>query len=175
MRAVRPTDHRGFSVLESMMACVLSTILVGVSCSAWIAFENAAAEVIARCDLAQEADLALAQLADDLRGATSGRPDTFRIEPGYDPELGVYMDPVIRYDDLVIQYEVVDGSLLRRVNPPDGGVMVLARHIERLAIRADYPMPGVWEFSIVGRLPVRERGQTDAELRRVFHLIAVMP
>lgn len=64
---------RGFTLTEIMIVSVLMSFLVVLLSSAWAGFGRPTAEVIARCRLAQEANLAAESLAIDLAGNLAGQ------------------------------------------------------------------------------------------------------
>lgn len=62
---------RGFTLIEIAVGGTISVLLAGLVARATIGFFRGAHLVMARAELASEANLAVAYLADDLRGATS--------------------------------------------------------------------------------------------------------
>ncbi|CAN5815893.1 hypothetical protein BH23PLA1_BH23PLA1_00920 [soil metagenome] len=68
IRIPGPTRGRGgFTLLEMSVAALLSALMAVLLANFWWGFQQASAEVIARCQLGKEADMAFVSIADDLR------------------------------------------------------------------------------------------------------------
>ncbi|SIO12548.1 hypothetical protein SAMN05444166_2587 [Singulisphaera sp. GP187] len=165
----RPLGRRkGFSLVELMVACVISVGLIAIMVSMTASFERSASEVIARCELAQEADFAMARLADDLRGFSSTRPETRTL----------FMAPEelqLIFGDRTITYSVQNETLIRSVDPGAEPDLIVAHHLQHLqALRID-PQEPIFKFSLTFALPFREQRATPLVLERSYHLIAVLP
>jgi len=100
-------DRRGVTLIEVMVSCFLTALLAYIVSNTWKAFDRAATGVIARCELVREADLALAYLADDLRGLASSRPSSRGIVVDSDGLHLIFQDRTILF---AVQS---DGRLLR--------------------------------------------------------------
>jgi hypothetical protein len=160
--------RNGFTLPEMVVACMMSVILVSILASMIGTFERGAAEVIARCELAQEADFAMARLADDLRGYNSARPQT----------RALYFDPdglQIIFGDRTISYAVQDGALVRSVEPQVEPASIVAHRFLQLHVQRVDPDEPLYEFSLTLGLPFVENRATQQGLERSFHLIAVLP
>ncbi len=66
--------RRGSTLVELVITTVLTVTFIYVVTVAFISFERAGDEVIARCSLAREADIAFTRMADDLRGTAFSVP-----------------------------------------------------------------------------------------------------
>jgi prepilin-type N-terminal cleavage/methylation domain-containing protein len=64
---------RGFTLVEMSVGLLMSSVLIGVTVEAWTCFHRVSVDVSERCRLAQEADLCLLRIAEDLR-AWNKRP-----------------------------------------------------------------------------------------------------
>ena len=160
--------RKGFSLVETMVACVMSVGLIAILVSMTATFERSAAEVIARCELAQEADLAMARLADDLRGLNSTRPETRTLFIA--PE-----ELQIIYSDRTITYSVQNETLIRSVEPGPEPDVIVAHHLQHLQVLRIDPQGPLFKFSLTFALPFREHRANHLSLERSYHLIAVLP
>ncbi len=68
------SPRRAFTVLEVMLVSGLMSLLVLLISGAWAGLVRPSADVIARCRVAQEANLAMECLARDLGGALADQP-----------------------------------------------------------------------------------------------------
>lgn len=168
LRPLPLVQRKGFSLVELMVACVMSVGLMAIMVSMTATFERSAAEAIARCKLAQEADLAMAQLADDLRGFNSTRPETRTLFIA--PE-----ELQIVFSDRTIIYSVQNETLVRSVEPGPEPDLIVAHYLQHLQVQRIDPPGPMFKFSLSFALPFRERRANPRVLERAYHLIAVLP
>ena len=164
----RSTRRAGFSLLETMVACVMSVVLVSILGSMIAAFERRRGRGDRRGELVQEADLTMTRLADDLRGLGSTRPETRTLF--YAPE-----DLQIIFSDRTISYTVQDQTLVRSVEPGVEPAAIVAHRVQHLQVRRIDPQGPLFEFSLTYALPFLENRAHNLVLERSFHLIAVLP
>lgn len=141
--------RRGFTLLELLVAAVLTTMLAAFLAGTWISIRRSVVNVDSRARIAQEANLALAALANDCCGSLAnpaGRlgteteyPFVGRMEPsgtqlwlcfdGGSPPNGVadWGPP-----DWVIYYEV-QGTSLVRFDQNAGTSYIVANHVQSLS------------------------------------------
>jgi hypothetical protein len=160
---------------------VLSTILVSIVAQSWSVFDRAAVQMLARAELVREADLAVTRLADDLRRVNTTGVGNY-VRWAYDED--------IRQFDLTvpngattesITYAVIEGVLVRQVDPPSGPSEPVAWNALDLEVRpAALPtvagQPGLYEVILrMGRGSVSENRRTGQALEREFRLLTVLP
>jgi prepilin-type N-terminal cleavage/methylation domain-containing protein len=143
----RPGLHDGFTVMEVMVVSALMSLLALFISGAWTGFGRTSADVIARCRVAQEANLAAETLARDfagcLPGQTAGPVDLGRlvgrsIHTGpslwlcYDGEpangMADWAGP-----DVVIVYDL-QSNKLRRTNQQTGASRVVADNVHEIQL-----------------------------------------
>ena len=164
----RSTRRAGFSLLETMVACVLSVVLVSILGSMIAAFD-ARGRGDRRGELVQEADLTMTRLADDLRGLGGlTRPETRTLF--YAPE-----ELQIIFSDRTISYTVQDQTLVRSVEPGVEPAAIVAHRVQHLQVLRIDPQGPLFEFSLTYALPFLENRADNLVLERSFHLIAVLP
>jgi type II secretory pathway pseudopilin PulG len=171
MIATRPAGsrpRRGFALIELLVACGMSAVLVYLVATAWGAFDRAAAQSIARSGLIREAELALARLADDLRGTASARPDT-RILIADTDVLQIV------FGDRTVTYMVAGDKLIREDTAAPGSSEIVAWSVVGLLttrVVADGPL---YEFRLTLGTSLDENRATGQALRRTFTLAATLP
>jgi hypothetical protein len=160
--------RRGSTLLELIVELTLTSILLSVIGSTWTAMNRASAEVIARYELIQEADLAFARLSDDLRGihSTQISPRQLLFGPN---QIQIVVGT------RVVTYEAVAGSLIRSIDPPDEPDEVVGHHIESLAVQQPLGSGPIYQVTLVGTLPAPGAPGMQPNLRRSFQLLAVLP
>jgi prepilin-type N-terminal cleavage/methylation domain-containing protein len=138
---------RAFTLTEVMVVSVLMSFLVVLLASAWAGFGRPMAEVVARCRLAQEANLAAESLATDLAGSLADQAVGTRRaarEVGRmivdESELRLCFDgqPVNgeadwAAPDTVVVYEVQSGNLVRS-DELAGTAIVVAGNVDQLQL-----------------------------------------
>jgi type II secretory pathway pseudopilin PulG len=187
----RRTRRDGFTLVELVVVGFLTVFLSGLMALVWSAYDRAATEVVARCELAQEADFAVAALAEDLAGIDQAGPlvglryrdiGADRLELWYDggPPNGRadWDDPATSTDSVVV-YEVTvaaDGSatLTRRVGY-FGVSSVAAHHVVALRARSlNDPFVQI-DLTLRHPLPDLVRKPSPMPLERTYTLIATQP
>ena len=165
---IRSAARRGSTMVETMVALTLTMILLSLVGSTWVAMNRASVEVVVRYELVLEADLALARMADDLRGAQSTSPAPRQVLFG--PNQLQIVDGT-----RIITYVASGGSLIRSVDPADEPEEVVGRHIESLTVQQPLGSGPVYQLTLVGAVPFPAPAGADPTLRRAFQFIAVMP
>src|SRR5581483_6765548 len=145
MRSPRRAPVRGFTLIELVLVASLSSFLAMLLAATWSALYRSAAQVSARCELAQEADFAASSLAADLSrtdgslgplvglryslGAGAGRLELC-FDGGTSPDGLPTWDSVTGPDTVVVyevQGEVGSEALVRWVGA--SAPTVAARHV----------------------------------------------
>ena len=191
----------GFTLLEMTIAAALTGLLGLMLATAWSAYDRAAAGLIARCRLSQEADLAMQALSVDLASGRAqneagnrdrGRPTGLAIE-----DDGTRLR--IRFDDAefpenahAVVFEIQEelhpinstGTLARRqklvrwVESVEPIEIVEAPRIiawDAKAIGLD-PIQGDWyRFRLTFGLPFVEDRKAGMKMERTYSLIATVP
>lgn len=186
----RAARRAGFTILEVLLVGSLTALLAGMLVQTWSAYDRAATEIAARCELAQEADFAVSQLALDLAAAdpTLGPLVGLRYSPDLGGRLELCHDggsaPDGRADwdpsgsDVIVAYALLNpgapGPLLRRVGAA-GEPAVVAHSV--LAIRARTLVAPFVQIDLTLRhpLPNLVRRPTPSPLERTYTLIATLP
>jgi type II secretory pathway pseudopilin PulG len=195
----------GFSLVEAVVACLLLGVLATLLHAAWSAFYRAATESASRCQLAQEADLALHRIAEDLAaleqvdlfgGATTRRRPLVGMRLRRlvaDPAVGCDLD--LCYDsepgnarpdwpdtnggtspDTVVTYHFEPSSGVLSRRPGWGASYeAVTRHVVALDVRR--PLDPWIELVLVLRHPVPafEPGGSEVDLERSYTLLAYLP
>jgi type II secretory pathway component PulJ len=143
--------RHGSTLLEVMLVSILMSLLVILVSEVWAAFGRPAADIVARCQVAQEARLAAASLADDLGGCLANgegrlgdkRSYQFvgRLQPA-NSQLWLCFDGGSNPNgiadwappDTVIVYEVQGNNLLRW-DQSSGQSFAVARHVSKLEVQ----------------------------------------
>jgi type II secretory pathway component PulJ len=198
--AARPR-RRGFTVLEMMIACGLTAFLGILLVTACSAYQKAAAEVIARCRIAEEADLAIHALSADLgaslssaitgpkeRGlptavfvASDGSRLAITFEDSAAPENSRVVIYEIRSDltDLAqLQRQIQRQKLVRWVESLSPQAVVEAERVVAWDVKAlaSAAIPGGWrEFRLTFELSFPEKGPDGTRLERTYSLLAMSP
>ena len=137
----------GFTLTEVMIVSVLMSFLVVLLSSAWAGFGRPTAEVVARCRLAQEANLAAESLLTDLAGNLADQPAGTRragrevgrmVVAGSELRLcfdGQPTDGTADWaaPDTVVVYDVQSGNLVR-ANQLTGTVIVVAGNVDQMLL-----------------------------------------
>lgn len=193
--------RRGFTVLELTIAGGLTALLGIMLVTACSAYNRGAAEVIARCRIAQEADLAMHALAADLganlpssvagpkgRGLPTGvavAPDGSRLAITFEDQVAPENSRVVVYE---IQQDLTDLAQLQKpvqrrklvrwvesLSPPavvEEG-RVVAWDVSGLESVA---IQGGWrEFRLTFELSFPEKRLDGAKLERTYSLLAMSP
>jgi hypothetical protein len=161
-------NRRGFALTEALVACAMSMILIYVVAMAWTALDRSSAQVVARCALAREADLAFAQMADDLRGVASSRPDTRSLLIDTNQLQIVFADRTFVYS--------VQGTKLIREDSASGlppqSVAWSVEGLQTTRVVSDGPL---YEVRLTLGLNLVENRAKGQALSRTFVLAAVLP
>ncbi len=180
------TRRGGFTLLEVTVVGFMTSLLASIlATTSWSYYRNSA-HVAARCQLAQEAELAMTRLARDLAGgnATHGRlvgirqPQTGRLELCYDSLAEPDGFASWQTPDTAIAYQVAqDGqerNHLWRLDPSDPFEPELVAAHEVVSLDA-YVVSGHWiQLNLRLRHPNRnlEKKGSDEWLERSYLLIA---
>lgn len=178
---IRHVKHRhGFTVFEVMIVSGLMVMLVMLLSAAWSGFGRPTVDLMARCQMAQEMNLAAAFLASDFGGSPPGaearlgkqqqaqlvgwmRPTESQLwlcfDGGTEPNETADWSP----PDTIVAYQVVEGSLLRQ-DQSTGLSLAVARNVDAMEVE-----PGE-NSSVVIRLKFKVRG-----LVRTYTLVARVP
>ena len=138
----------GFTLVELMLVAGLMSFLVLLISGAWTGFGRSMTDSIVRCQVAQEANLALASLAmdfhgnlpEDVTGALSEGEMVGRLVVG-GSQLSLCFDGGSPANgsadwsspDTVISYDVQSNQLVR-TNQQTGTATIVARHVNDLMI-----------------------------------------
>jgi prepilin-type N-terminal cleavage/methylation domain-containing protein len=134
--------RRGFSLIELVVAAVLSTLLMSLLAISWVAFGRPALEVEARARIAQEAVLATQSIACDLGGFladTPGQTGTLAQYQFVDWNLsnsGVFLlnfQGANPGDVIVITYQL-SGNQLVRSNSSNGVSTTIAKYVTAFSV-----------------------------------------
>jgi type II secretory pathway component PulJ len=167
-RRSHPVRRRGITLLEMMISAIISSIFLYVVSVAWMSFDRAAADVIARASLAREADIALAHLADDLRGMSSAQPRPLMISP-------VQNNLHLAFADKTVEYTVLsNGQLVRAETPSSQPAQTVAWSVQGLTANQVVNNGTLWEFRLtMGNAYVENRSQGQT-LTRTYTLVTVV-
>jgi type II secretory pathway component PulJ len=142
-----PQRPSGFSLTEMMIVGGLASLLVLMVSEAWSGLGRPSTDALARCRIAQEANLAAASLAQDFGGSLPGQP-TGRKQAGRllgrlvvdDSQLWLCYEGQPSNDladwgapDTVVTYEVQDRRLIRADKTAETAV-VLADSVDRIRL-----------------------------------------
>ncbi len=181
----------GFTILEVVLVGFLTALLAGLLVQTWVAYDRAATEVAARCELVQEADFAVSMLANDLGGtdstlgplvglrfsSTSGGQIQLCYDGGSSPN-GLADWDASPGPDVIVTYALSNpgtpGPLVRQVST-SGDSQIVAYHILTLQVRT-LPKPYI-QIDLTLRHPLLNLIQkpTPGPLERTFTLIATQP
>lgn len=112
------TSERGFSLIEILVALVISLLLALAVAPLWFGLESSSAHAADRATVAGQSRVALARLERDLRTAVAeplGRADGAAILRATPREVVLLVRAGSAVD--VVEWEVVGGALMRRCGP----------------------------------------------------------
>lgn len=190
----------GFTVLELTIAGVLTGLLAVMLFTAYSAYDRAATDVMARCRLAQEADLAILAIADDLgsrMGPTPagpkgrGRTTDFQIAPDHGGIRIYFEDAGSPENSRVVVYEIREEvrdlprskarirrrQLVRRVEALQPQALIEPPRIVAWDTKRfdSVPISSGWqEIRITLELPTRRGGTAGPSLERTYSLVAIL-
>lgn len=152
IRSITPRCGRsGFTLLEAVIVNALMVFLAMLVSTAWSAFGRPTADVIARCRVTQEANLAAASLARDLGGSLANHEGRIggklllryvgRMQPAK-KQLWLCFDGGPNPNgqanwgtpDTVISYEVQSNRLIRW-DQTAGTSVIVARDVDQLTLK----------------------------------------
>lgn len=201
MKARARQGRRGFTVLELMIAGGLTAMLGILLLTACAAYGRAAAEVIARCRIAEEADLAIHALSADLganlpssvagakdRGlptaisvASDGSRLAITFEDAVAPENSRVVVYEIRQDQTELaqlQAQVQRRKLVRWVESLSPPAVVEEERVvawDVKALEALVIQSGWREFRLTFAVSFPDKGLDDSSLERTYSLLAMSP
>ncbi|HLA83990.1 MAG TPA: hypothetical protein VJL29_04275 [Thermoguttaceae bacterium] len=146
MSELRRPRGKGFTLMELMIVSMMTTFLAMLFASAWAGFGQPSADTLVRCQIAQEAQLAVTSLAADLGGSLPNAPTGVRENGRLVGRLSVGSQLKLCFDggdlngtadwtdpDVVITYYVNDDNQLVRWNETADTDFVVASNVESMS------------------------------------------
>jgi hypothetical protein len=167
----RSQGLRGTTVVEFAVTAALTALFIYVVSITWISFERAGVDVIARCNLAREAEIAFIRLADDLRGAAVTKPNRLTITNINANEIWLnFID-----DSITVKYFAQNGQLVREVAPSSNPPETVAWSVQGLSARQVTAGGTLWEIQLALGTSMIENRSLGQTLTRIYTFVTVIP